>query len=63
MNPMLFEALTEEVDRVFNNWTVSELMIALHPDLDSPPTPVNIAPNVKPLFRVTKKAMVDALFL
>ena len=63
MDPALFDALNEEVDRVFNNWTVSELVIALHPGLDSPPTPVNIAPNVKPSVRVTKKAMVGALFL
>ena len=63
MDPSLLEALTNEVDRVFNNWTVTELCLPLCSTIDGTPSPHNIAPFAQASARVTTKSLQSALFL
>ena len=63
MDPSLLVALTQEVDRVFNNWTVTELFLPLCSTVDGTPSPHNIAQFAQESTRVTCKALKTALFL
>ena len=63
MDPTLLQGLSDEVDRIFNNWTVTQLCLPLCSDPNGSPSPYNIANLANPKTRVTNKALKTALFL
>ena len=63
MDPTLLQGLSDEVDRIFNNWTVTQLCLPLCSDPSGSPSPYNIANLANPKTQVTNKALKTALFL
>ena len=59
----MLQGLSDEVDRIFNNWTVTQLCLPLCSDPSGSPSPYNIANLANPKTRVTNKALKTALFL